>query len=190
MENNKNYFNTYRFYNRKGQRLSIFATTKPGMSSEGVTCGLSIYIVRHSKSPDPVTKQVDKFSKKWVRGEFEKGQLAGSFTNTEIDPVIINMPCTEGDSKKVFMDYCNRNFYKLDTNTMYGTNMGLQFDSLVKRGFDGQTPEAIILPSSIRRVKTITEQEFKDLYQSEQPNQADMEAAWRAAQEMLKGFNN
>lgn len=147
MENNKNYFNTYRFYNRKGQRLSIFATTKPGVDSNGTTCGLSIYVVTCSK--------LDKFSKKAVRTAFEEGQRLGNFRLQGINPVIINLPCTVGDSKRVFMEYCNKNFYKMEVSQIYGTNVGLQFDTLIRRSYDGKAPEVIILPSTVHQIKAV-----------------------------------
>lgn len=141
----QNYFVTYKFYNRKGQRLSIFATTREGITDTNVTCGLSIYIVTTSKQ--------DQFNKRWVRTAFEAGQAKGSFTDTGINPVIINLPCTLGDSKKVFMQYCNQNFYKIETNQIMGTNVGLQFDALIKRSYNGENPEILILPSTVHQIK-------------------------------------
>lgn len=147
MENNKNYFNTYKFFNRKGQRLSIFATTKEGVDSTGITCGLSIYIVTCSKQ--------DKFNKRLVREAFEFGQHIGSFSDSGINPTIINLPCTTGDSKRVFMQFCNKNFYKLYTQRTYGSNIGVEFDYLAKIDYINEEPETIILPSTFRKVRTI-----------------------------------
>ena len=151
---------TYKFYNRKGQRLSIFATTKEGAINNDeqlTTCGLSIYIIKHSKTPNPETNQVDRFNKKWIKEQFEKGQLLGSFETTEINPEIINLPCSTGNSKKVFMQYCNEHFYKLQVNQIFGSNIGFQFDTLYKMQFGPNrvsNMEVLILPSSMNMIKS------------------------------------
>lgn len=152
---NKNYFCTYAFYNRKGQRLSIFGTAKAGIDTNGTTCGLSLYIIKHSKTPDAETGLIDRFSKKWVRRQFEDGNFAGTFSATGIKPTIINLPCTPGDSKRVFMEYCNQNFYKMEVAQLFGTNVGIQFETLIKRSFNGEQPQVIILPSTVHTIKSL-----------------------------------
>lgn len=111
MENNKPYYVTYKFYDEKGRRLSIFATpvfVVGKLEKELPTAAnyLQVTIIPCSKK--------DTFSKKTGIGvfeEFKSLQRDAFLTNENV--IELHVPIADGKPKTSFLRWCEANYFKL-----------------------------------------------------------------------------
>lgn len=112
MENNQQDYRTFRFYDEKGRRLSIFAVPSsfhmPLPDDDSVELGklvdgLTIYVFTCSKK--------DTFSKKKARQLYEDYITT---PETELShPEIYIIPIQDNKPKWSFLIWCRENFFKL-----------------------------------------------------------------------------
>jgi hypothetical protein len=145
MENKKDYYSTFNFYNEKGQRLSIFATEQVDNFTQMKE--LKVCVVACSKK--------DAFTKKLLRDAFEYFKLNGIFPPTpekkEYHPQFYYVPIEDNKPKFTFIKWCRENFYKL-----YSTRDDLALDD-----------SCIITETRIVRGKWFKEIETKYLYKND-----------------------
>lgn len=106
MNTSNDYLKTFRFYNTKNHRLSIF-----GKFNEQFNI-LTLWILTTSSIKHKETgKPLDTFSKRKAK------ELFDSYMNykegdeqPEVKPIIITISCTPTDYKKQFVQYCRENY--------------------------------------------------------------------------------
>lgn len=134
-----NYIATFKFYNRKGQRYSIFGVYDRDRQ------GLNVYIIKCSFN--------DTFKRKEAVAKFKAFYL-GEDIIEPANPEEAFIFCKENESMTALMSFCNANYYRLKRTRMFGTNIGIEIPALIREADVNVIPEAIILPSKIKRCKT------------------------------------
>lgn len=94
MENNKDYYCTYQFYDEKGRRLSIFSRLKGER--------MEILVFTCSKK--------DTFSKKKARDLYN--EFGGEKTEYSSKPKFVYIPIENDKPKFTFLKWCRENFYQ------------------------------------------------------------------------------
>lgn len=113
MENNRDYLSVFRYYNEKGERLSVFAKAVDPMT-------LDVTILTCSKK--------DTFSRKEGRRRFEEKDFKVS------EQVMV--PIEEGKAKKSLIMYLRKNFYR-------PTMIDVQIELLVRGDRDAKEIDCI-----------------------------------------------
>lgn len=99
MENNQTVFDyvTYKFYDDKDRRLSIFGK----YDEENKTMG--IHVITCSKK--------DSFNKEFAREQY-KLMTSDILSNFICKPEIYNIPVTNGKPKATFLDFCKSKYHR------------------------------------------------------------------------------
>lgn len=111
MENNMQYYVTYKFHDLKGRRLAIFAipSYKAGeydLNKPSYPNMLQIYVITCSKK--------DTFSKKYAKKMFEEfyAMKQQGWTGAYAHPLELQIDIKDDKPKFTFLKWCEENYFK------------------------------------------------------------------------------
>lgn len=111
MENNQDYYVTYRFFDERGRRLAIFGVPV----DKAITFGQQPLgeTPTHIKVTVITCSKKDTFSKRIAKEMFDNTRHLDKFGNSpEAHPLTLIIPMEENKPKWSFLNWCQNTYYK------------------------------------------------------------------------------